>query len=38
MVLTICAHSSADRVSGYEPAGRGFESPWARHKKSSMIN
>ena len=27
-----CACSSADRVPGYEPVGRGFESPQARHK------
>ncbi len=28
----MCAHSSADRVPGYEPVGRGFEPPWARQK------
>ncbi len=27
----ICAHSSVDRVPGYEPVGRRFESSWARH-------
>ncbi len=27
-----CACSSADRVPGYEPVGRGFESPQARHE------
>ena len=32
-IQEMCAHSSADRVPGYEPVGRGFESPWARHKK-----
>ena len=29
----ICAHSSVDRVPGYEPVGRRFESSWARHRK-----
>ena len=29
----ICALSSVDRVPGYEPVGRRFESSWARHKK-----
>ena len=28
-----CAPSSADRVPGYEPVGREFESPGARQKK-----
>ena len=28
-----CAPSSADRVPGYEPVGRGFESPGARQKR-----
>ena len=28
-----CAPSSADRVPGYEPVGREFESPGARHKQ-----
>ncbi len=28
--MMICARSSADRVPGYEPVGRGFESPRAR--------
>ena len=27
-----CAPSSADRVPGYEPVGRGFESPGARQE------
>ena len=30
----MCARSSVDRVPGYEPVGRGFESPRARHKKA----
>ena len=29
----ICALSSVDRVPGYEPVGRRFESSRARHKK-----
>ena len=29
----MCALSSADRVPGYEPVGRGFESPQARQNK-----
>ena len=29
-----CALSSADRVPGYEPVGREFESPRARHVKN----
>ena len=28
-----CAHSSVDRVPGYEPVGRRFESSWARQHK-----
>ena len=28
----IRAHSSVDRVPGYEPVGRRFESSWARQK------
>ena len=32
-----CACSSADRVPGYEPVGRGFESPQARHKKTLRL-
>ena len=28
----VCAHSSVDRVPGYEPVGRRFESSWARQK------
>ena len=35
--LKKCAHSSADRVPGYEPVGRGFESPWARQSKKDTI-
>ena len=31
--LQKCALSSADRVPGYEPVGREFESPRARHKQ-----
>ena len=31
----MCALSSADRVPGYEPVGREFESPRARHKKKT---
>ena len=30
----LCARSSVDRVPGYEPVGRRFESCQARHKKS----
>ena len=30
-----CARSSVDRVSGYEPAGREFESPRARQEKAA---
>ena len=33
-----CARSSADRVPGYEPVGRGFESPRARHEKNLCLN
>ncbi len=29
------APSSADRVPGYEPVGRGFESPGARHNQET---
>ena len=29
------AHSSVDRVPGYEPVGRRFESSWARQKSLS---
>ena len=29
-----CARSSVDRVPGYEPVGRGFESPRARQQKT----
>ena len=32
-----CAPSSADRVPGYEPVGRGFESPQARQQKPVLI-
>ena len=32
-----CACSSADRVPGYEPVGRGFESPGARIFAYDMI-
>ena len=32
-----CARSSADRVLGYEPIGRRFESSRARHEKSDCI-
>ena len=32
-----CACSSADRVPGYEPVGRGFESPQARQKKAKSM-
>ena len=32
-----CAHSSVDRVPGYEPVGRRFESSWARHKKQHTL-
>ena len=31
-----CACSSADRVPGYEPVGRGFESPQARQNRKSL--
>ena len=38
--VLLCARSSVDRVPGYEPVGRGFESPRARHnvetKKMSL--
>ena len=34
----IRAHSSVDRVPGYEPVGRRFESSWARHKKGAFVN
>ena len=30
----IRAHSSVDRVPGYEPVGRRFESSWARQKRT----
>ena len=30
----LCALSSVDRVPGYEPVGRRFESSRARHRKS----
>ena len=32
-IQEMCAHSSADRVPGYEPVGRRFKSCWARHEK-----
>ncbi len=32
----ICAHSSVDRVPGYEPVGRRFESSWARQQKGTF--
>ena len=32
-----CACSSVDRVPGYEPVGRGFESPQARQQKPVLI-
>ena len=32
-----CACSSADRVPGYEPVGRGFESPQARQKETTIF-
>ena len=32
-----CACSSVDRVPGYEPVGRGFESPQARQKKALAL-
>ena len=32
-----CACSSVDRVPGYEPVGRGFESPQARQKKAKSM-
>ena len=31
-----CAHSSVDRVPGYEPVGRRFESSWARQQKQNI--
>ena len=31
-IQEMCAHSSADRVPGYEPVGRRFESYQARQK------
>ena len=31
------AFSSVDRVPGYEPVGRGFESPKARKKKRTAL-
>ena len=30
------AHSSVDRVPGYEPVGRRFESSWARQQKGLL--
>lgn len=33
-----CARSSADRVPGYEPVGRGFESPRARQEKHTDLS
>ena len=32
-----CACSSVDRVPGYEPVGRGFESPQARQKETTIF-
>ena len=32
-----CALSSVDRVPGYEPVGRRFESSRARHKKNTPM-
>ena len=34
----ICALSSVDRVPGYEPVGRRFESSRARHIKNTPTN
>ena len=35
-IQEMCAHSSADRVPGYEPVGRRFKSCWARHEKAHI--
>ena len=35
--VLLCARSSVDRVPGYEPVGRGFESPRARQKKDLLL-
>ena len=32
-----CAHSSVDRVPGYEPVGRRFESSWARQNTENSV-
>ena len=34
----LCAHSSADRVPGYEPVGRRFKSCWARHNENHLVH
>ena len=34
----MCARSSVDRVPGYEPVGRGFESPRARQQKKERLS
>lgn len=36
-IQEMCAHSSADRVPGYEPVGRRFKSCWARQKDTIAI-
>ena len=36
-IQEMCAHSSADRVPGYEPVGRRFKSCWARQKNSTLF-
>ena len=35
-IQEMCAHSSADRVPGYEPVGRRFKSCWARQKRTHI--
>ena len=35
-VESVCACSSVDRVPGYEPVGRRFESCQARHRRSKV--
>ena len=37
-VKSVCACSSVDRVPGYEPVGRRFESCQARQKKKALVN
>lgn len=37
MQFEICAHSLADKVFGYEPKDRGFESLWAYHGSTRFV-